>query len=147
MYEDNCLIYLDWEVCTKHEIELPAGSKNNKLWKPDSSGVVRERIVERAMSADTSTDLKLRFTLQRRGLALDIADLLAFEQHQKIVDWLLGEFHRVAPDGYSKVSIKFCNESAANRLAIEPLHAFRVSGLARASEEKSVQYDPLPRRI
>ena len=105
MHEDNTLIYLDWEVCTKREMELTA-TKKDKTWKPDAAGVVKEKVVDRAPLADTSTDLKLRFTLQRRGLALDIADLLAYEEHQKIVDWLLGEYHRIAPDGYNRVSLE-----------------------------------------
>lgn len=39
--------------------------------------------------ADISTDLLLRFTLQRRGPAYDVADMMSVEAHQKIDDMRL----------------------------------------------------------
>ena len=105
-HEDNSLMYLDWESCTKREAELTSATKKDKQWKPDASGIIRERTVDSRGVADVSTDLLLRYTLQRRGLAYDIADLMSYESHQKVVDMLLTEYLRVAPDHYAKVSLE-----------------------------------------
>ena len=80
--------------------------KKDKTWKPDGNGVVREKTLEVQRYARTSTDLLLRYTLQRRGLAFDIADLMAYEEHQKIVDGLLTEYLRPAPLGYADITIE-----------------------------------------
>jgi hypothetical protein len=56
--------------------------------------------------ADFSTDLKLSYVFQRRGLALETANLMTFENHQKLNQLLLGEFLRTPPTGYARVSIE-----------------------------------------
>eukprot|EP00969_Alexandrium_andersonii_P027866 1215940-Alexandrium_andersonii.AAC.1 len=81
LYDENRLRYLDWQMCTKRDQEL-TGEKKDKEWRPDAQGVVRERVVSVKSPADTSTDLRLRFALQRRGLALEVAQLMSFDVHE-----------------------------------------------------------------
>ena len=45
-------------------------------------------------------------THYRGGVAFDIADLMAYEEHQKIVDGLLTEYLRPAPLGYADITIE-----------------------------------------
>lgn len=53
------------------------------LWKPDSQGVIREVRVQAEIKADTSSDLRLKYALQRRSLALDQARLIDYEKMEK----------------------------------------------------------------
>lgn len=101
-YEGNVVTYIEWEMCTTREAELSGRTRKDKQWKPDQHGVVRERVVEAVEHADVSTDLKLKSTLMRRRLALDIADVMSFETHQRIVDVLMDEYMRPPPHGYAK---------------------------------------------
>ena len=69
MLEDNQLKYVPWHSCTKRDQEL-MGIKQDPLWKPDSQGIIREIRVQQDLKADTSSDLRLRYALMRRSLAL-----------------------------------------------------------------------------
>ncbi len=105
LYEENVLRYVAWEECTKLEMELQ-GKKKDNVWVPDSSGTIREKRVEvGAPNADLSSDLRLRFALTRRGLALDMGDVLAFEIHEKLVDALIAAYMKEPPPNFGKVTL------------------------------------------
>ena len=105
MHDDNNLLYVAWDECTKREQDL-CKTKKDKQWRPDAAGIVKERAVERGSVAELGTDLLLRYALQRRGLAFEIADLMDYDTHQNIVDLLLREYMRAPPHGYAKVSLE-----------------------------------------
>eukprot|EP00973_Karenia_brevis_P075586 10501252-Karenia_brevis.AAC.1 len=69
MHEDNALKYLQWNELTLREQEI-SGVKKDKELVTDPMGVVRSRDRERELVADVSTDLLLRFALQRRGFGI-----------------------------------------------------------------------------
>ena len=61
------------------------GIKSDPTWKPDSQGIIREVRVREEVKADTSTDLRLKYALQRRSLALDQARLVEYEKMEEMV--------------------------------------------------------------
>eukprot|EP00972_Heterocapsa_arctica_P044340 6546307-Heterocapsa_arctica.AAC.1 len=69
--------------CTKRDQELQ-GLKKDDMWKPDSLGVIKLVRAEVSVRAKLQSDLMLRYALQRRGLALDMADVMAYEVHEEI---------------------------------------------------------------
>jgi hypothetical protein len=105
MMEDNQLKYVRWEQCTKRDQEL-MGLKVDPTWKPDSNGVIRETRVREELKADVSTDLKLRFALQRRSLAFDQARLVDYDRFEKWTQILLEAYTASPPECYKKVSIE-----------------------------------------
>ena len=105
MTEDNQLKYVRWEQCTKRDQEL-MGLKSDPMWKPDSSGVVREVKVQQEVKADVSSDLKLKYALQRRSLAFDQARLVDYDKFERWSQVLLEAYTAAPPDGYKKVSIE-----------------------------------------
>ena len=85
-YEDDRLQYIAWEDCNTLNQEVE-GTRKVKVWKPDHSGLIRESLVDEvAAKADVSTDLLLKQTLQRRGLALEMGDVLCVDLREKLVD-------------------------------------------------------------
>lgn len=105
MLEDNQLKYIRWEQCTKRDQEL-MGIKSDPTWKPDSQGIIREVRVREEVKADTSTDLRLKYALQRRSLALDQARLVEYEKMEKWSQISLEAYAAPALDHYRKVSIE-----------------------------------------
>ena len=105
MMEDNQLKYVRWEQCTKRDQEL-MGLKVDPTWKPDSNGVIRETRVREELKADVSTDLKLRFAVQRRSLAFDQARLVDYDRFEKWTQILLEAYTASPPECYKKVSIE-----------------------------------------
>ena len=107
-------------------------TKKDRSWKPDSSRVVKERTTEATLTAELSTDLLLRYTLQRRGLAMDIADLMSFEMHERIVGGLLSEYLRPPPVGYSKITAE--QLSRTDREIFKRLQEWCRKGIRRATD-------------
>lgn len=105
MTEDNQLKYIRWEQCTKRDQEL-MGLKTDPTWRPDSSGVVREVKIPEEVKADVSTDLKLRYALQRRSLAFDQARTVTFDKFERWTQVLLEAYTSNPPEGYRRVSIE-----------------------------------------
>jgi hypothetical protein len=103
-FEDNRMALIEWEVCTKKAQEI-RGIKKIPQLKANSSGSLVLTSEDQTLEAALDTELLMRFALQRRGLALDQANLLTYAEHDLWVDSLF--FHRMAipPPGYAKVTI------------------------------------------
>ena len=78
MFEENQLRYCPWERCTKRLQEI-RGISRDPVWKP-INGVVTQINISADLKADTSTDLLLGYTFQRRSLAFDRSRLISFSK-------------------------------------------------------------------
>ena len=58
-------------------------SRKIKTWQSDSEGRLKFSEETKEDAADTNSDLKLKAALQRRGLAMEVAQLLSFETHDR----------------------------------------------------------------
>lgn len=105
MIEDNQRRYIRWEQCTKRDQEL-MGIKHDPTWKPDSQGIIREVRVQSEIKADTSSDLRLKYALQRRSLAIDQGRLCDYDKLERWSNVLLESYTKVPLDGYKRVSIE-----------------------------------------
>jgi hypothetical protein len=85
MCEDQALLYTPWDSCTKRSQEL-----FGRKFAADGMQPV----------ADMTSDLKVKQALQRRGVALEMAQLMTFEAHQKIIDPLFLEIMREPVPGF-----------------------------------------------
>ena len=103
--EDNQLKYVRWEQCTKRDQEL-MGIKSDPVWKPDSSGVIKEVKMPSDLKADLTSDLMLRWALQRRSLAYDQTRIIDYNLMEEWSQILLDAYVQVAPEGYAKVTIE-----------------------------------------
>ena len=79
--------------------------KTEELIKRDASGHLRAHDETKVPDADTRTDLRLRQAYIRRGLALEVADVMTFTVHEKLVDKLFQEYQREPPAGYNQVTL------------------------------------------
>eukprot|EP00435_Cladocopium_sp_Y103_P016429 s3380_g4.t1 len=105
MIEDNQMRYIRWEQCTKRDQEL-MGIKHDPMWKPDSQGIIREVRVQSEIKADTSSDLRLKYALQRRSLAVDQGRLCSYDKLEKWSNILLEAYTKTPLEGYKKVTIE-----------------------------------------
>ena len=81
------------------------GQKTVEALKTDNNGqirVVKQRVDE---PADTSTETQVRFALQRRGLAFQIARLMSFKAHEKLVSWYQRELDAKPHAGFVGVTL------------------------------------------
>jgi hypothetical protein len=104
MVEDNLLSYISWEQCTTRAQEL-VNTKAIKEYKTDGGGFLREVSARAESAANTSSDLRLRVALQRRGLMFDQCELMSYANHEKIASFLFLAYMRVPLPGFSSVSL------------------------------------------
>jgi hypothetical protein len=101
---DGVLKYVGPERCTRRsqEIEGEAKPVGYKLEAPN--GKIKVTKMQDEMTTDTSDMLRLRFALQRRGLAMEVAFLLSYSVHEEWVESLFSLMMDTAMPHYSKVS-------------------------------------------
>ena len=80
--------------------------KMEEMIKRDSNGHLRARDETKVPEADVRTDLRVRQAYSRRGLALEIADVMTYTCHEALVHKLFMEYQREPPQGYAGVSFK-----------------------------------------
>ena len=89
-YEQDRLLFVPWERLVSKEQEASTGAKREPVFSLDSSGKLRsETKVE--VRADTSTELLLQMALQRRGIAMEMANILDYHVHHK---WVVASMPR-----------------------------------------------------
>ena len=87
-YEQDKLQFVPWEKLVSKEQEASTGAKREPFFSLDSTGKLRsETKVE--VRADTSTELLLQLALQRRGIAMEMANMLDYHVHYQWVERLL----------------------------------------------------------
>ncbi|CAE7550494.1 SLC24A2 [Symbiodinium sp. CCMP2592] len=88
LYEQNRLHFIEWDRLTSKEQEVTSSSKKETVLSVDSSGRLKTEKGE-AAKAETTTELLLQFALTRRGIAMEMGNLLDYSLHAKWVERLL----------------------------------------------------------
>ena len=85
--------------------------KTEELIKRDASGHLRAHDETKVPEADVKTDLRMRQAFTRRGIALEIADLMTFTVHELLVHKMFQEYQREPPPGYAAVTLRHIAEA------------------------------------
>ncbi|CAE7670291.1 unnamed protein product [Symbiodinium sp. CCMP2592] len=107
MLDEGRLRYIEWSRLTTRDQEVVGASEDNllKAWKPDKSGVVREHKDAPRLEANVATDLMVHHALRRRGVCYAIAELMTFEVHEALINFLFDAYYKDAPEGYQRVTL------------------------------------------
>ena len=82
MYENNKLLYVEWDRLTSKEQEQTLSAKREKVLSVDAAGMLRTEKSSPAI-ADTSTELLLLLAMTRRAVAFEMANLLDYNLHAR----------------------------------------------------------------
>ncbi|CAE7232725.1 unnamed protein product [Symbiodinium sp. CCMP2592] len=105
MVEQNHIVWLPPSKCTKRDQELRAGVKERSKFLVAAEQGVTLAAAPSSQSADCGTPLQMQWCLQRRGLALDMNQIISWEAHERWVAYLMQSLARDVPPGYAKVSV------------------------------------------
>ena len=136
IYESNRLRFVPWEKYTAKEAELQKDLKPEHLFSLDGSGKLKFETKKADVVADTSNEILLQYALQRRGLSMEQANLIAYEKHQLWVDRVIKLRLVAPPQGYQQVSFRQILE-ADKRLFEELCDATR-SGVQATAEGRPI---------
>ena len=105
--EEGRLRYIEWSKCTTRTQEINNLKEDQflKVWKPDSSGVIKAVEKTSDVRAAISTDLEVHNALRRRGIAYDVSQAMTFETHEKLINTFFNEMQREPLDGFQRVSL------------------------------------------
>ena len=105
MEELNQLRYIKWEEYTKRDQESK-GIKKIPLWAEERGQLCRVYKDEELIHQPQDR-LELKYALQRRGLAMQMAHLLSFKSHEKLIDYYFEEMARDSVDlsRYDRISL------------------------------------------
>ncbi|CAE7801527.1 SLC24A2 [Symbiodinium sp. CCMP2592] len=109
-YEQDKLQFVPWEKLVSKEQEAPTGAKREPFFSLDSTGKLRsETKVE--VRADTSTELLLQLALQRRGIAMEMANILDYHRHHMWVERLLAARLDAPPSTHMQPTLDQCQQA------------------------------------
>ena len=107
MLDEGRLRYVEWARLTTRDQEVLGASEDNllKAWKPDKSGVVREHKDAPRLEANVATDLLVHHALRRRGVCYAVAELMTFEVHETLIQFLFDAYYKDPSEGYQRVTL------------------------------------------
>ena len=105
MREDETVKFIDPVICTSRESEV-SGTKKETFVKMEPSGSLKAVHREHTVTADISTEYKLRLALQRRSLALDQLDLLDYTASENYHAFLFSLLSQPAPESHHAVTVQ-----------------------------------------
>lgn len=102
--EDGRLRYVEWAKCTTRSLELNNVREQTalKVWKADASGTIKQTEGEASLKCDISTELEVLNALKRRGMAYELAKLMSYEVHDRIINLLFNELQRDPIEGFGR---------------------------------------------
>ena len=134
MAETGSIRYLPWEDLTKWDTEI-RGVKKDPHWKTTPEGLFKFEEATTEKPADTGSDLKLLNALRRRGIAMEMANLMSYDAHEDLVAWFIKELNRPPPRGYQNVSLQMLRD-ADEEVFVEMSLKVRDRGLPGAAADK-----------
>ena len=105
LYEENRLQYVQWDRCSKKDAEV-AGHKRILELKQDANGVLKINSEEEKLKANVSSDIRIRYALQRRSLSFDQVTIATYKVMEKWHDCMFRHRMREALPGYGQVTLQ-----------------------------------------
>lgn len=105
MLETGILTYIKPEQCCSRAQEVASIKKDSSV-STDLHGILKLGSKAAEVTCDTSTEIKLRAALQRRSLAMDLAELASFTVIETWVQFLFAQLVKEQPKGFAKLTLQ-----------------------------------------
>jgi hypothetical protein len=107
MAETNAVVWVHPSKCTKRddEIALLSASQSRSQLVSIENQSLKLTPSPAEPEAAWATPMKLQMCLKRRGLALDMCNLISWHEHEKWLATLFEAFNQEAPQGFSPPSL------------------------------------------
>lgn len=135
MYEKNQIFYVAPEMCTKKSVDI-LGTRRDRLWEsvPNATGQLVFKKTDDAERAALGSQFALGLAFQRRGLALEMADIISYDHSETLRSRLIAAFMEAPPTGYAAVSIEQIFD--ADQVAWTLLAEKTVDGIKRKGTDR-----------
>jgi len=106
IYESGSIMWLAPSKCTKRDDEVQLALKSRSPTVQIENSQLKVSMLQSEFAADSGSELKFQWCLQRRGIAFDQCYLLSWSVHEKLVSTLLGCLSRTPPIGFQPVKLE-----------------------------------------
>ena len=107
MYDTGSITWIQPSLCTKREMEIQAAPKDTtQVVRIEAQTLKVDTEAQKIGEADHGSEIKLQWCLQRRGIALEMCNLVSWTISQT---WLATMFNTYAtdpPSGYGRVTLQ-----------------------------------------
>ena len=105
-YEADRIAYIPWDACVCREHEITTGAKKDSSLSFDSAGNLKLAKKDVVEPCSTTNEMQIRYCLVRRGLALDQANVMEYNKHDRLAEKLMNARMEDPPQGCQKISLK-----------------------------------------
>ena len=128
------VVYIKWYQCTTRSQEMAQDTRPSiEEFKTDANGFLKVKRSTEVSSAQIGSDLRLRFALQRRGVALEMAAVMSYKIHDLLVSRFFHEAMKPPVDDRhdpcSLDQLRKADEWVFRELARKCRHGVRADGL------------------
>ena len=106
IYESGAIIWVAPSKCTKRDDEVQLALKSRAPTVQIENSQLKVAMSQSEFAADSGSELKFQWCLQRRGMAYDQCYLLSWAVHEQLVATLLGCLSRTPPPGFQSVKLE-----------------------------------------
>lgn len=107
MYDTGSVMWLHPSLCTKRDLEIQSAPKDSQqVLKIESQTLKVDTEAPKIGDADHGTEIKLQWCLQRRGVALEMCNILSWDVSQRWLATLFQAYSTEPPPGYGKVTLQ-----------------------------------------
>ena len=104
MYESQQLVYLSPEKCTSREWEISKSKSSKQLALDADKLTIKEK--QDLPDQVASSEMQVFEALRRRGVALEFANILTWQVHERYISSLFSHLRKDPVEGYTKVSLQ-----------------------------------------
>ena len=105
-YESDRLQWISWDRCISREHELTGNSKKDQRLAVQASGELKLSSTNCFDPCDTSSEILLRYCFIRRALAMEQANILAYQHHDKWLEKIMSCRLETVPQGFSRTTFQ-----------------------------------------
>ena len=105
-YESDRLQWISWDQCISREQELTSNNKKDQRLVVQTSGELKISSASRFEPCDTSSEILLRYCFIRRALAMEQANILSYQNHDKWLEKIMSCRLEAVPSGFSRTTFQ-----------------------------------------
>lgn len=106
IFDSGALTWIPPSACTKRDMEIQAAPKESQVLKIEAQTLRVDTESKDIGDADHGSEIKLQWCFQRRGVALEMCNLVSWDISQEWLATMYNTYATDPPPGYGKVTLQ-----------------------------------------
>ena len=105
-YESDRLQWISWDQCISREQELTSNNKKDQRLVVQTSGELKISSSSKFEPCDISSEILLRYCFIRRALAMEQANILAYQHRERWLEKIMSCRLETVPSGFARTTFQ-----------------------------------------